>query len=464
MPKVDLAHVVVIGAGPAGLVAAWELVRSGVAVTVLERAPAAGGMCATSVFEGRAGTYRFDYGGHRFITHDHDLLALVEDLLGPDLLTAQRKSVIRLGGRTYRYPLEAGDLLRNAPWSLLAGAMRDVALLRRRQDIPRDFAGWTISRFGPTLYKAFFEGYTAKLWGIDPRGLSGDWADQRISLLDLRQVARLLIPGAGSGPRTYARGYRYPKRGFGQLFQALADRVVQLGARLRPDTPVEALDIRDGRVRAVRAGGDWLACDAVVSTMALPDMVRLTGGDSALRFRGLRFLNMAFDLADVSDCTWQYLSDADIMATRLQEPKRRSPFMAPPGRTSVMLEIPCDPGTDLWQAADADLVPRALADLKRLGVDVSKATGEVWGARAAQAYPMMDLAYGDQRQQAIDHLRSVANLVQCGRQGAFRYVFTDTAMEMGRMAAQGLLAGQDNRDRIYQHRNERTVIETQSVA
>ncbi len=456
---------VVIGAGPAGLMAAWELSRSGVAVTVLEQGAGEGGQGGTTVFRGRAGDYRFDFGGHRFITHNPELLDLVEQAVGDDLLTATRKSVIRLGGRTYRYPLELGDLLRTAPVSLLAGACRDLAMLpfTRPKTPPADFAGWITSRFGPTLYRAFFGGYTAKLWGIDPRHLSADWAEQRISLMDLRDVARRLLPGAANNPRTYARSYRYPKFGFGVIFERLARMVRGQGADIRFDAPVRGLDVQGGKVVAVRTDQGAIACDAVISTMALPHMARMMGHDCDLRFRGLRFFNMPMDMDNVSDCTWQYLSDPDIMATRLQEPRRRSPFMAPDGRTSLMLEIPCDPGDPLWEMPDDALYALVRADLARLGVDCGRASGEYFSTRAAQAYPLLCMGYDQTRARAMGHLGQWDNLIQCGRQGTFRYVFTDTAMEMGQLAAQSLLAGQDWRTRIYDHRNERTVIETQSV-
>jgi protoporphyrinogen oxidase len=183
-----------------------------------------------------------------------------------------------------------------------------------------------------------------------------------------------------------------------------------------------------------------------------------------LRFRGLRFLNLPMAMADVSPWTWQYLSDPDMLATRLQEPRRRSPEMAPPGMTSLMLEIPCDPGDPVWCASDDALSDRAKSDLGRLGIDASKATGEIFGARAANAYPLMTVGYRAERERAIAHLASIGNLVQAGRQGAFRYVFTDAAMEMGQMAAQMLLSGDDRRRAIYDHRNEKTVIETESIA
>ncbi|HVZ15389.1 MAG TPA: FAD-dependent oxidoreductase [Bauldia sp.] len=461
-------HVVVIGAGPAGLTAGWELVRAAVRVSVLERRPSLGGLGGTSAFEGRAGTYRFDFGGHRFITANRDLMNLVDSLLGDDLLTAERRSVIRLGGRTYEYPLSLPNLLRNAPPSLLSGAVRDavrMTLARGYRNDADDFAGWTESRFGPTLYRTFFEGYTRKLWGIEPAALSSDWADQRISLMDLREVARRLFPGAGQQTRTYARTYRYPRHGFGVIFERLAARFLKEGGTIRTGIAVTGFArTADGQVTHVETDKGPVACDAVVSTLPLPDVVRMTNGESALRFRGLRFLNLPMAMADVSPWTWQYLSDPDMLATRLQEPRRRSPEMAPPGMTSLMLEIPCDPGDAIWCASDESLFERSRLDLARLGIDASKATGEIFGARAANAYPLMTVGYRAERERAIAHLAGIPNLVQAGRQGAFRYVFTDAAMEMGQMAAAMLLGGDDRRRSIYDHRNEKTVIETESIA
>jgi len=456
--------IAVLGAGPAGLMAAYELAKAGKLVTIYEKRPVEGGLCGTNKFEGKHGTYRFDFGGHRFITHDPALLQLVEDLVGDELLTAYRKSVIRFQGRTYGYPLALSNLLKTAPVGLLAGATLDLATLPFTKPDNASFATWIESRFGKTLYENFFEGYTAKLWGIDPKDLSADWASQRISLLDLKDVARRLLPTSDATPRTYAHSYRYPKFGFGVIFEKIAREFERLGGTIRYGNEVSKIDVKENAISSIYVDDEKVVADRYLSTLALPDMVRLCGGDSDLKFRGVRFFCMPMETDNISDNTWQYLSDPDMMATRLQEPKRRSPYMAPDGHTSVMMEIPCDPGGDLWEMSNEDLFVKVCADLDRLGVPSKLATGEYFSTFGSQAYPLMSVGYEIEREKAISYLNEFGNLIQCGRQATFRYIFTDTAMEMGQMAARAILTGQDRRRDIYDHRNERTVIETQSVA
>lgn len=458
-------HIVVLGAGPSGLTAAWELVQAGYRVTIVDKNPTAGGLGGTTIFEGRDGTYRFDFGGHRFITANRDLMKLVDELLEEDLLVAQRHSVIRFGGRIYDYPLSPGNLLRRAPPALLLGALGDLVFGRTGRDPEgEDFASWTRARFGPTLYDAFFEGYTAKLWGIPPDQLSGDWAEQRISISGLGEVLRRLLPGAAGNPRSYSRSYRYPRLGFGQLFEKLAQRITNKGGSFRTGVTVTGFERSDTKITAVLTDQGPIDCDAVISTLPLPLVQKLTqGGPSTLKFRGLRFLNFPMSGGDVTPWTWQYLSDPQLLATRLQEPRRRSPDMAPEGMSSLMMEIPCDPGDHLWQCPDAELFERVRSDLTHLGIDPNRATGEFFSVRAAHAYPLMELGYDTERTRARQHLAPLTNLIQAGRQGTFRYIFTDTAMEMGIMAARMLITGQDLRDSIYDHRNERTVIEAESI-
>ncbi len=465
----DQSTVAVLGAGPAGLMAAWELNQAGFQVILIEASCQVGGMAGTIKYQGRQGDYRFDFGGHRFITRNPKLLNFVESLMADELLHSQRKSVIRFQDRTYQYPLALGDLLRNAPLSLLAGAGRD--LLRQlpgRISVPQgddaSFAEWIESRFGSTLYQHFFAGYTAKLWGIDPRQLSADWAAQRISLLNLKDVAQRLLPQTGNSPRTYARNFRYPKLGFGRMFDRLAEKLVDDGVELLLNCPVTGLHRQGQRINAVQCGQRQVPVDQLISTLPLPMMAEFLELPHQLQYRSLRFFNMPMATENISDNTWQYLSDPHILATRLQEPRRRSPFMAPPGQSSLMLEIPCFKNDDTWRRSDNELLPRVIRDLESLGVDTGVSTGEYFSSYTEHAYPLMRVGYQRHRQAVIEQLNRYHNLVMTGRQGTFRYIFTDTAMEMGQIAARSLIEGRDRRHEIYNFRNEPTVIETQSVA
>jgi len=479
-------EVVILGAGPAGLMAAWDLMEAGYQVTILEKEQQVGGMCATQTFQGKKGEYRFDYGGHRFITKNPKLLEFVDRLMGDDLLFAQRKSVIRYRGRIYAYPLALKDLIRNAPMPLLFGSLFDLAKSIFKPK-PNDrskvsFAQWIESRFGKTLYTHFFEAYTAKLWGIDPKNLSGDWASQRISLIDLKDIVKRLIPQKKSTTsiRTYARQYRYPKWGYGQLYTRLAEELKKKGVTilLRSEVcefnysqeqniqKISSVAFKSSDEKTSKPVSNNLVtinCDHIISTIPLNIMCSLTGFDSGLSYRSLRFLNMPMNTNNISDNTWQYLSDPEILGTRLQEPKRRSSFMSPEGETSVMIEIPCNKGDEIWKASGEKLKARVMEDLSNLGVEPSLNDGEYFTEFTEHAYPLMDMDYQEKRVQAITHLNQYANLIMSGRQGTFRYIFSDTAMEMGMMAAQSIIDGVDKRSEIFDYRNEKIVIETQSV-
>lgn len=462
--------VAILGAGPAGLMAAHRLLEAGHDVVVFDAGTLPGGLSGTRTLSTPQGDFHFDYGGHRFLTRDPELLRFVETLMGDDLLHAERSSVIRYRGRTYHYPLALPNLVSTAPLSLLFGTARDLvkASLGRHPPAPAgedpSFADWTRHRFGDTLYTHFFAGYSQKLWGIDPETLSGDWAEQRIAKLDLREAARLLLPRAEHRPRSYARRYRYPRLGFGQLFERLAESVQRLGGEVLSGHTVTGLTIEGRRIKAVEveASGQRRAwpVDSVISTLALPYLVHLLGDRSSLRFRSLRFLNMPLSGEAVSPHTWQYLSDPEMIATRLQEPKRRSEAMAPAGYTSVMLEIPCQPGDARWVMDETRLAERAWGDLERLGLRRDRDLGYRQSQYAPHAYPLMSLGYQTERRRNLALVNRFPNLITCGRQGAFRYIFTDTAMEMGQMAARCLIEQEDLRHAIHEHRNEAHVIET----
>jgi len=465
--------ILILGGGPAGLSAAWTLAEAGREVVVVEQQDQPGGLCRTVERDG----FRFDLGGHRLISKDEQLIRRIRDLMGDTLLERGRRSHILIGGQKLAYPLELRDLVQKMPRRFLARAAADYALQatsRRVRPRPvRSFEDWTVARFGRPLYDAFFGPYTQKLWGIHPRHLSADWAAQRISLMNLTDVTLRLAGLRTGGARTYARRYLYPQQGIGQLFERLVEHLRGRGVRFAGGTRAVGLTLQDRHVTGVHVESNGeqrtLACEQVVSSIPLPGLVRMVDPTlrrpaEGLRCRGLRFLNIALTGPPLLDATWCYVSEPHYTMTRIQEPIQRSPQMAPAGHTSVMLEVPCDPGDPLWEASDDALMDRLAPQMARLGLPIRDRALWWFSVRAPDAYPVYGLDYRARRQRLLDRVDEVKNLHTIGRQGLFRYVFMDTAMEMGHQAASDLLAGREaSTTRLMALDQQNTLLEIQAT-
>jgi protoporphyrinogen oxidase len=470
---------VILGGGPCGLAAAWQLARLGHHPIVLEREALVGGLCATHAFSAPGGSWRFDLGGHRFVSSDAALSNWLEGLLGDDLLTQERRSVVLHDGRRFQYPLDARDLVANLGLRENARALAGYAAARVRRAIApredRSFEDWVEARFGRPLYDTFFGPYTEKLWGLPPREISADWAAERISLLGLGDAAMRMAGLRKSAIRTYARRYLYPRFGMGQLYEAVAREVVRLGGEVRTGARVVGLDTAGGRVTAVHVetarGRERIATGELLSTIPLPELARylrpelpprLARSAAALRFRSLVFLNLALRRRDVSENTWMYVASGHLRMSRIQEPRRRSPSMAPAGRTSLMLEIPCDVGDDVWTATVPALRARMDRELRELGIVVDDVI-DAFIVRVEHGYPIYHLGYDADRRVLLGEIERFANVRTAGRQGLFRYVFMDAAMQMGMEAALQMAKGERAGTRLDAIGRAPGVIETRAL-
>ena len=479
MPAALRCDVLVLGGGPAGLAATWELARGGASVLLLEREEATGGLCRTHEREG----WRFDMGGHRFITADRDLLERVLRLCGDELLLAERRSEVHLLGRSFRYPLELPDLLAKLPPGLAARALLSWMKARiapkariRNAGEPEGFEAWAVERFGRVLYDLFIGPYTEKVWGVPARELSSEWAAQRISLLGLGELLhRLVRPRAEPTPRTCARSFLYPRLGMGRIFQRMRQAAEAAGARVWTGATALELERSGDRVAAVRvrspAGEVRVEPGHLLSTIPLPALLDLACGPeallaerAALTFRPVRFLNLALAREQVLPVTWRYVGEARLRAGRLQEPRRRSPAMAPAGCSSLMVEVPHAPGDEVDRADDAELLARLRPELLELGVELGSDLRFAFSVRAPEAYPVHLRATQRARAAALSAVDRLANLRTFGRQGAFRFVFSDAAMRMGLLAAEGVLAGRlPASDELARVQSARELVEVRSL-
>ena len=477
-PGVPRPHVAIIGAGPAGLTAAWLLAREGVPVTVIEAHPdLVGGISRTEIYRSAAAgglDFRFDIGGHRFFSKS----AVVEDvwteLLGRDMLERPRKSRILYGGNFYDYPLRAGETLRNlGPFeSARCVASYLHARLFPVRD-PRSFEDWVCNRFGRRLFEIFFKTYTEKVWGMKCRDISADWAAQRIRGLSLsRAIWNALMPKTRSKPANRPNqitslidSFRYPRLGPGMMWEEAARRTKADGGTIRMGcraTTVERLPDnaeRAFRVHVTAADGSRSTVDAdhVISSAPLRELVGalepqppsdVCNAAAGLRYRD--FLTVALIVRPTKpfDDNWIYIHDPGVKVGRVQNFGSWSPELVPdPSLACYGLEYFCFEGDGLWTSTDADLIRLATGELVRLGL-VGKADvldGHI--VRQPKAYPVYDDGY-DTRVETIRTwlARSFPGLHLVGRNGMHKYNNQDHSMMTAILVARNILAGRDQCD------------------
>ncbi len=442
----------VIGAGPAGLTAAYELARHGRSVEVFEATDVVGGISQTVERDG----WRFDIGGHRFFTKVPDVEALWHELLSDDeFLLRPRMSRIYYQGKLFDYPLKAGNALRNLG---LLEAMRCVSSygwVRVRPPADQStFEGWVAARFGWRLYRIFFKTYTEKVWGVDAQDIQADWAAQRIKNLSLLSAVRkALFPGRGEHITSLIEEFQYPKYGPGMMWERARDRLVEQGVPVHMQAPVLRLEHEGGRVRTLVSGQPGreqrTSVDAVINSMPLGDLVRALDPPApepvlraAAELHHRDFLTVALvvpqELAFPDN--WIYIHDPDVKVGRIQNFGSWSPYLVKEGMTCLGLEYFVFEGDELWTTHDETLVKLATQELAQLGLAPEDAVSGGYVVRMPKAYPVYDQTYQANVTVVRNWLESaLPNLHTVGRNGMHRYNNADHSMMTALLAARNLL-------------------------
>ena len=453
--------VICIGAGPAGLTAAYLLSKAGVDVTVLEQDPDyVGGISKTVTYKG----FLFDIGGHRFFSKSREIEALWTELLGDDFLERPRKSRIYYRGKLFDYPLRAFDALRKlgvleAALCVLSYAHARVRPVRN----PRNFSEWVTNKFGRRLFEIFFRTYTEKVWGMRCEEISADWAAQRIKGLSLsKAVWHALLPQKPGRVReatikTLVDSFRYPRRGPGMLWEAAAARVrTQGGAVLLGQTVTGIAHLPDGtwQVQAHDRQGraQSFACAHVISSMPMRELaVALTPAlpeaamraAAALRYRDFLLVALVVKERNMFNDNWIYVHEPGVKVGRIQNFKSWSPEMVPgPDVTCYGMEYFCFDGDQLWAAPDAELIALATRELLALGLAQPGDTLDGTVVRQSKAYPV----YDDRYQEHVETIRvaleqNYPGLHLVGRNGMHKYNNQDHAMMTAILTARNILAG-----------------------
>lgn len=440
--------IVVLGAGPAGLGAAWRLAaRSQFDVTVVERNQSVGGNAGGFELEG----IPVDFGSHRLHPScSPQILSDIREMLGPDLLLRPRHGRIKLRGRWIHFPLKPLDLLLGLPPSFAFGVFGDVArkLASRSPTDGATFAGVLEAGLGRTICRDFYFPYARKIWGVEPDDLDPVQARRRVSAGSLGKMAKKVLntfPGARS---PYAGRFFYPRRGFAQISHAYHRACIAQGVDVRLGAAISSIETSSSRVQTVTLddGRTCLDARAVLSTIPLPALVQLLkplapadvlSSARALEYRSMLLIYLVLETDRFTEFDAHYFPGREIAITRLSEPKNYS-LCDRPGVTVLCAELPCTRQSEAWNASDDDLAASVRRDLETAGLPVRCPVRRSVVRRLAQAYPIYTRHYREHFDRLDHWLESVDGLMTLGRQGLFAHDNTHHTLAMAYAAEECL--------------------------
>jgi protoporphyrinogen oxidase len=449
-------QVVIIGGGPAGLTAAYELCKAEVASVVLEKESIVGGLSRTINYKG----YHFDIGGHRFFTKVKAVDDLWREVLPEgDFLRRKRLSRVYYNGHFLHYPLRFSSTLFHI--GIRNGALVLLSYLRARafpEKRVETFEQWVTNHFGKRFYQLFFKTYTEKVWGIPCEQITADWAAQRIKDLSLGVALRNLFvkPRAGdrrAAIRTLIDEFDYPKRGPGMMWETMAALVGERGGTVRLGTKIEKIEWRDHRVRRVEVTRDGrretVEGSHFISSMPIRELIgrlsppapeEVQQAAASLNYRDFVTVILIINRRDIFPDNWIYIHDPEVKMGRIQNFKNWSPHMVTdPEKTCLGLEYFCFEGDGLWTMTDEELTELGKREVEKVCLVQGSEVEDAVVIRVPKAYPVYDRTYKEALEVIRGFLGRIVNLQLVGRNGMHKYNNQDHSMLTAMLAVKNIL-------------------------
>ena len=446
------SEVVILGAGPAGLTAAYELGKQGIRSLVLEKSHMVGGHARTESYKG----YRFDIGGHRFFTKIETVNEIWREVLGDEFLTVSRLSRIYYNDTFFDYPLRLMNVIKGL------GVVNSALILfsyvyARIHPYPKEenFEEWVSNRFGRRLFRIFFKTYTEKVWGMPCTAIRAEWVAQRISNLTfLVALKNAIFKPKETTAKTLIEEFQYPRLGPGMMWEAMRDRVEAQGSAVRLDSDVVRIERSDNRIDRVvvrRGDGEEEAVEGAhfVSSMPVKELIlrmdpppppEILEAINKFQYRDFLTVTLIVNKKDLFPDNWIYVHSSKVQVGRIQNFKNWSPDMVPDlNRTSVGMEYFCNVGDELWTKADQDLIAQAKRELETIGLADAADIEDGVVLRQSHAYPVYDADYQESRDIVRTYVDSLENLQSVGRNGLHRYDNQDHAMMSAIFAVKNIL-------------------------
>lgn len=452
---------IIIGAGPAGLAAGYELTKKGQPVLIVEKENEVGGLCRTVDYQG----YKFDFGGHRFFTKNPEVQKFWQDMMGKDFLIRPRLSRIYYRKKFFAYPIKLFDALSKLGlWesflvtlSLFWTKLKN--LIKKPQEIT--FEDWVVNRFGKRLFEHFFKSYTEKLWGVSVKELGADWAAQRMKDLSLWQFLKNIIFGSKEGEvKSIIEKFKYPKYGPGMLYNnKIRNKISQFGGQIYLNNELVKIIHQNNKIEKIIIKDEYGNLNEIVGenyVSSVPLNVMLKKLDptppeeiislvNKMRFRAFFDVCFIVNSKDVFSDTWIYIHEPKVHLLRVQNFKNWSPYMSPAqNKTPIGAEYVCWPEDKLWQMSDDELIKLASQELEQIGLLKTNLVEGGMVIKNKYAYPVYHLDYKQDLNQIFNYLSRFKNFQTIGRSGLYRYNNMDHSILTGFYAARNIMGGNYN--------------------
>lgn len=436
-------RVVILGAGPAGVAAAWRLVEDKKAeVVVLEQKDVVGGNAGSFKLAG----IPVDYGSHRLHPAcDAKILKDLRDLLGDDLLDRPRHGRIRLQGKWIHFPLKAADLVTRLPISFGVGVALDMVT----KFVPKmssangheSFASVLERGLGKTICRDFYFPYARKIWGSEPEELSAIQAKRRVSAGSLTKMAMKVLSVVPGLKQPGAGRFYYPRKGYGQISEVVARRASDLGADIRLKSAVSKVEFGERKRVTFESNGvsETIETDHIWSTIPITALIKTSDpaapaevikASESLSYRAMVLIYLVLEANQFTEYDAHYFPEEDVAITRLSEPKNYSDRTSPHDRTVLCAELPCNVGDEYWVKSDDELGTLVRKALETCGLPLKAGVEQVITRRLPFAYPIYETGYEKYFDIQDRWVESLDGMLSFGRQGLFAHDNTHHAMAM----------------------------------
>lgn len=473
--------IAIIGAGPAGLTAAYQLSKANQKVFVFEKDPKyVGGISRTESYKG----YHFDIGGHRFFSKSKEVEDFWTEILGDEMLERPRSSRIYYKGKFFAYPLAAKEALTKL--GIIESTLCVLSYMKAKAfpiKNPTNFEDWITNQFGKRLFNIFFKTYTEKVWGVPCNKISADWAAQRIKGLSLSSAIKnaLIKPKKGGSKdkviKTLIDTFRYPKQGPGMMWEVCAEKAQKMGMELKMNSRVKSFELVNEKWKVTLDSGVLdEEFDFVISSAPIREIIPVikpTLSPKALQaaqnlgYRDFITVVLIQKDKDVFDDNWIYIHDPSVIVGRIQNFKSWSPYMVPdPSMSCYGLEYFCFEGDGMWESSDEKLIELGKKELEQIGLGKAVDVLDGYVVRQPKAYPVYDETYKQNVDIITNDLKNYPGLYLVGRNGMHKYNNQDHSMMTAMLAAENIIAGEElydlwkvNGDAEYHESGERGVEE-----